>query len=130
MYQDSLALELIPPDSWGHGYGVQLSPVDAHRPIPEVGLWEPTLTPVSLEVAAKAHITGISEKLTFHAGEPVGLVQKADPVPRRQVVQPPIDITMKLLVQLDSVVKVPSLHGGFDHTAEKALPGLQMQHMK
>ena len=33
--------------------------------------------------------------------------------------QPPIDVPVKLLVQLDSVVKVPSLHGGFNHAMEE-----------
>ena len=58
---------------------------------------------MSLKIAAKAYITGIHEELTFHAGEPVGLVQLADPIPCRQIAQPPHDIPMKLLVQLDSV---------------------------
>ena len=33
--------------------------------------------------------------------------------------QPPIDVPMKLLVQLDSVVKVSSFHGGFDHAMDE-----------
>ena len=86
---------------------------------PEACLGELTLTPMSLKVAAKAHTTGISEKLTFYTGEPVGPVQKADPIPCRQVVQPSINVPMKLLVQLDSVVKVPSYHGGFSHVIEE-----------
>ena len=84
-----------------------------------MGIWECALTPVSLKVAAKAHITGISEELTFCAGESVRLIQKADPIPCRQIAQPPINIPLKFLVQLDSVVEVLSFHGCFDHTAEE-----------
>ena len=74
MYQDPLAHEMIPSDSQNHGNAIQLSPVDAHEPIPDVGFWEFALTPVALEVAAEAYITGIYEKLTPHAGEPTGLI--------------------------------------------------------
>ena len=62
------------PHSQSHGNVIQLSPVDAHEPILEVGFWEFALTPVALEVAAKAYVAGICEKLTLHAGEPMGLV--------------------------------------------------------
>ena len=77
------------------------------------------MTPVSMKVAAEAHVTGISEKLTFCTGELVGLIQKADPIPCRQVAQPPINVPTKLPVQPDSVLKVPSLHGGLDHAMEE-----------
>ena len=54
MYQDPLAPEMVPPDSQSHGNAIQLSPVDVHDPIPEVGFWEFALTPVTLEETAKA----------------------------------------------------------------------------
>ena len=63
-----------PPDSQSHGNAIQLSPVDAHEPIPEMVFWEFALAPVALEVAAKAYVTGICEKMTLHAGEPMGLI--------------------------------------------------------
>ena len=119
VYQDPLALELIPPDSQSHGDGIQLSSVDAHEPVLEAGIWELTLTPVFPEVAAKTHVTGISEELTVHAGKPVRLIQKADLISCQQIVQPPINIPMKFLVQLDSVVEVPSFHGCFSHMMEE-----------
>ena len=74
MYQDPLAPDMVPPDSQSHGNAIQLSPVDTHEPILEVGFWEFALTPVALEVASEAHVTGICEKLTLHAGEPMKLI--------------------------------------------------------
>ena len=38
---------------------IQLSPIDAHVHIPEAGFWEFALTPVVLEVAAKAYVACI-----------------------------------------------------------------------
>ena len=63
-----------PPDSQSHGDTIQLSPVDAHEPILEVGFCKFALTPVVLEVAAEAYITGICEKSTLHSDEPMGLI--------------------------------------------------------
>ena len=83
MHLKPLALELIPLDGQCHGDGIQLSPVDAHEPILEVGIWKLTLTPMSLKIAAKAYVTGISEELAFGTGEPAGLVQQADLIPWR-----------------------------------------------
>ena len=123
VYQDPLALELLLSDSQSHGDGVQVSPFDAHEPVLEAGIWELALTPVSLEVAAEAHITGISEELTVCTGKPVRLIQKTDPIPCRQIAQPLIDVPMKFLIQLDSVVEVPSFHGCFDHTMEEGSTG-------
>ena len=60
--------------SQSHGNVIQLSPVDAHELILEVGFWEFALTPVALEVAAEAYASGICEKLTLCAGEPTGLI--------------------------------------------------------
>ena len=74
MHKDPLAPEMIPPDSQSHGNAIQLSPVDTHEVISEVGFWEFALTPMSLEVAAETYFTGICEKLTLHAGEPMRLV--------------------------------------------------------
>ena len=74
VYQDPLALELLQPDSQSHGDGIQLSPVDAHESVLVAGIWELALTPVSLEVAAEAHIAGIGEELTVCAGKPVRLI--------------------------------------------------------
>ena len=65
---------MVPPDSQSHGNAIQISTVDAHDPIPEVGFWEFVLTPVVLEVAAKAYIAGICEKMTLHSGELTGLI--------------------------------------------------------
>ena len=42
-----------PLDSQSHGDGIQLSPVDAHEPVLEAGIWELALTPVSLKVVPK-----------------------------------------------------------------------------
>ena len=72
-----------------------------------------------MEVAAEAHIAGISEELTVHAGKPVRLIQKADPIPCRHIAQPPINIPTKFLIQLDSVVEVLSFHGCVNHTMEE-----------
>ena len=77
------------------------------------------MTPMTLKVAVEAHVTGIGEELTSCAGEPVRLVQKADPILCWQIVQPPINIPMKFLIQLDSVVEVLSFHGCFNHIAEE-----------
>ena len=81
MYQDPLAPDMVPLDSQCHVSAIQLSAVDAHVPILEAGFLEFALTPVALEVTAKACITGFCEKMTLLAGEPIGLVQKADPIP-------------------------------------------------
>ena len=64
-----------PPDGQGHGDGIQLSPVNVHEPVPEVGVWKLTLTPMPLKIATEANVTGIGGELTFCTGEPVGLVQ-------------------------------------------------------
>ena len=74
MNQDPLAPEMVPPDSQSHSNAIQFSPVDTHGPIPEAGFWEFALTPVALEVTTKAYVTGICEKLTLYAGEPMRLV--------------------------------------------------------
>ena len=119
MHQNHLALELLPPDGQSHGDSIELSPVDAHEPISEAGIQKLTLTPMFLKIATKAYVTGIGEELAFSTGEPVGLIQQADPIPCRQIGQPSLDIPMKFLIQLDSVVEVPSFHGCFDHMAEE-----------
>ena len=74
MHKDHLASEMIPPDSQSQGNAIQLSPVDTHESISEVGFQEFALAPMTLEVAAKAYIAGICEKLTFHPGEPMRLI--------------------------------------------------------
>ena len=53
VYQDSLALELIPQIARTMVMAYSSLQVMLIGPIPEAGLWELTLTPVSLEVAAK-----------------------------------------------------------------------------
>ena len=53
------------PQCKGHGGHIELSPVDAHLLVPEVHGWEDTLTPVALEITAKAKVTGVSEELTI-----------------------------------------------------------------
>ena len=65
---------MISPDSQGHGNAIQLSPVNTHESISEAGFWEVAQTPMALEVAAKGYVTGIHEKLTICAGEPVRLI--------------------------------------------------------
>ena len=74
MYQDPLAPEIVPPDSQSHGNTTQLSSVDVLELIPEAGFWEFALTPVALEVATKAYVAGICEKLTLCTDEPMGLM--------------------------------------------------------
>ena len=74
MHQDPLALELIPPDSQSHGNGIQLPLVDAHEPVSEGGVQKLALTPMSLKIATKTYVAGISEEMEFSAGEPVGLI--------------------------------------------------------
>ena len=78
---------------------------------------------MSLKIAAKAYVACISEELTFHAGEPVGLVQQADPIPCGQIAQPPLNIPIKLLIQLDSVMKVLNFCGCFNHMMEEGSTG-------
>ena len=78
---------------------------------------------MSLKIAAKAYITGISEELTFGAGDPVALIQQADPIASRQIAQPPLDIPMNFLIQLDSMIEVLSFHGCFDHMMEEGSTG-------
>ena len=75
--------------------------------------------PVFLEVAAKAHVTGIGEELTVCTGKPVRLIQKTDPIPCRQIVQPSINVPTKFLIKIDSVVEVPSFPRCFDHMMEE-----------
>ena len=75
VYQNPLALELIPLDGQDHGGHIQLSPVNVHKPIPEAGDQKLTLTPIPLKIATETYVTGISEELTFYTGEPVGLIQ-------------------------------------------------------
>ena len=74
---------------------------------------------MALEVAAKAYVTGICGKMTLCAGEPTGLIQKADPIPGGQILQPPINIPMEFLIQLAPVAGVPSFHGCFDHAVKE-----------
>ena len=54
--------------------------VDALGPVREAGIRKLALTPMSLKIAAKTNITNISEELAFSIGEPVGLIQLADPI--------------------------------------------------
>ena len=65
---------MIPPDNQSHGNAIQISPVDTHEFISEAGFWEFALMPMTLEIAAKAYIAGICEKLALHAGESLRLV--------------------------------------------------------
>ena len=74
MHKNPLAPEVMPPDSQSHGNAIQLSPVDTHELISEAGFWEFALTPMSLEVATKAYITGICEKFALCTGEPMRLI--------------------------------------------------------
>ena len=116
-----------PPGSYSHGDGIQLSPVDAHEPVLEVGIWD--LTPVSLKLSAKAHVTGIGEELTFCAGEPVSLVQKPDPIPCRKIVHQSTSLwnswfNLILWWRCWAFMDVSIIWW------RKALPGLQTWHMK
>ena len=74
---------------------------------------------MTLKVAPKANVAGISEKLTFHTGEPVQFIQKVDPIPCGQILQPPINVPTELLIQLNSVMEVSSLCGCFGHMMEE-----------
>ena len=67
----------------------------------------------------KAYVTGICKKFTFGAGEPMGPVYYADPISGRQVLQPPVNVPMGLLIQLDSVMEMVSFHRCFNHAAKK-----------
>ena len=55
-----------PPDSQSHGNTIQLSPVDAHGPILEVGFWEFALTPMALEVAVMQQRKALPGLHTWH----------------------------------------------------------------
>ena len=66
---------------------------------------------MTLVVTAKAHIAGICKEFSFSTDEPLGPIQQADPIPGRQVLQPPINVPMEFLIQLDSVMEVVSFHG-------------------
>ena len=119
MHKDPLALEMMAPGSQCHGKTIHLSPVDTHELVSEAEVWELALTPVTLEVTAETQVTGICEQFAFNAGEPLSPVQQADPIPGRQVFQPPVNIRMELLGQIDSVMEIVSFCGSFNHVGKK-----------
>ena len=71
MHKDPLTSEMMSPDSQNHGNAIQLCPVDTHEFILKVGFWVFALTTISLEVTAKAYITGICERFELCTGEPM-----------------------------------------------------------
>ena len=52
------------------------------------------------------------------------------PIPCSQIAQPPVNVPIKLLIQLDSVVKMPSFHGCFDHMVKEGSARPQTWHIK
>ena len=110
-----LPLTVMALDSQHHGDTIQFSRVVTHELISEADFWELALTPMTQEVTAKSKVTGICKRFTFSTGDPLGPIQKADPIPGRQVLQPPIHMSNDRTphVQLDSVMKMVSFHGCF-----------------
>ena len=74
---------------------------------------------MTLVVIAETQVTGICKVFAFNTGEPLGFIQQAHPIPDRQVLKPPVNVPMELLIQLDSVMEVVSFHGCFNHATKK-----------
>ena len=121
MHNDLLGLELMAPDSQHHNDIIQFSPVDIHELIPEVDSWELALTPMTLEVTAETQVAGICKKFSFSTGDPLGPIQQAEPIPSMGVLQPPINVLMELLVQLDSVMEMVSFLWMFQSCSKERL---------
>ena len=81
---------------------------------------EGTLTPFTLEVTAKALITGICIQLHIWGVGPLFVVEEADSIPCREICEPPLDVLSKLCAQFDSVMQVPCLLGHINHAAKES----------
>ena len=102
------------------GHSVQLPPIDTHELILEVYFWKPSLTSMTLEVAAVAMITDISETFIVHTGEPFSVVEEAHTLSEGKAFEPPSDVTVEFIIEFVPVVKICGSHGCFYQVVKKS----------